>query len=67
MLGDDANLFASGNDSAAFVEAGDDDLLGNSIGGQTGGEEITEFESSFPNISNQNEVCIDPVTVEMLY
>lgn len=55
VLGDDANLFASGNDSAAFVEAGDDDLLGNSIRGQTGGEEITEFESSFPDISNQNE------------
>lgn len=52
LLGDDADQFTTGNDAAAFVEDGDDDLLG---GG--GGEEITEFESSFPDINTRNEVC----------
>lgn len=55
LLGDDADLFASGNDSAAFVDGGADDLLG---GGQAGGEEVTEFESSFPEINTQNDVRI---------
>lgn len=55
VLGDDASLFASGNDSAAFETGNNDDLLGSSSGGQTGGEQITEFESSFPEISTQNE------------
>jgi len=50
LLGDDASQFATGNDNAAFVEDGDDDLLG---GG--GNEEVTEFESSFPAIDSQNE------------
>ena len=43
----------TGNDNAAFVEDGDDDLLG---GG--GGEEVTEFESSFPDIDTRSEVRI---------
>ena len=61
-LGDDANQFAgpgdSSNLSANFMD-GDDDLLGggNSYsGGQAGGEEVTEFESSFPAIDTRNEV-----------
>jgi len=52
-LGDDANQFATGNDSTAFIDSADD-LLGSS-GGQAGREEITEFESSFPEINTQNE------------
>lgn len=54
-LGDDATLFASSNDNAAFVQDGDDDLLGGS-GGSEG--EISNFQSSFPEISTQNEVCL---------
>lgn len=53
-LGDDATLFASGNDSTAFVEDGDDDLLG---GGGGNNEEIHEFQSSFPAIDTRNDVC----------
>jgi hypothetical protein len=52
-LGDDATLFASGNDNAAFVEDGDDDLLG---GGGRHNEEIQEFQSSFPAIDMRNDV-----------
>lgn len=48
-LGDDADQFASGQDNNAFVEDGNDDLLG-------GGEEVSEFESSFPAIDNRNDV-----------
>ncbi|CAL8581026.1 Clathrin light chain [Xanthoria parietina] len=58
MLGDDANLFSTSNDNAATVEDGDDDLLGGSDsygGGQGGGEEIDEFESSFPAMDTRNE------------
>ncbi|KAK0127346.1 hypothetical protein ONS96_006895 [Cadophora gregata f. sp. sojae] len=54
LLGDDADQFATGNDNSAFVEDGEDDLLGG--GGASGGnEEVTEFESSFPSIDTQNE------------
>ena len=56
LLGDDANQFATSNDNAAFIEDGDDDLLGGG-GGSGGNEEVTEFESSFPAIDSQNEVC----------
>ena len=60
LLGDDANQFASSNDNAAFVEDDDDDLLGGGGGGgQSGGNEEFEFESSFPAIDTQNEVCSD--------
>lgn len=55
-MGDDANQFATGNDNSAYVEDGDDDLLGGG-GGSGGNEEVTEFESSFPAIDTQNEVC----------
>lgn len=53
LLGDDADQFTTGNDNAAFVEDGDDDLLG---GGIDGGEDVDEFESSFPAIDTRNEV-----------
>lgn len=56
LLGDDADQFATGNDNSAYVEDGDDDLLGGG-GGSGGNEEVTEFESSFPAIDTQNEVC----------
>jgi hypothetical protein len=51
LLGEDANQFASNNDSVAFVDGGDD-LLG---GGDN--EEVTEFESSYPSLESRNEVC----------
>ncbi len=58
-LGDDAALFASSNDHAATVQDGEHDLLGD--GGNCeevkhGGEEITEFESSFPAVDSNNNV-----------
>ncbi|KAI9736981.1 MAG: hypothetical protein M1834_000570 [Cirrosporium novae-zelandiae] len=62
LLGDDADLFVTPNDtatntSATVEEAPDDDLLG---GGDAGfdvpaGEPMTDFESSFPAIDTQNE------------
>jgi len=61
LLGDDASQFASTNDhpATATVEDGDDDLLGD--GGsyndaQAGGDDIGQFESSFPAVDNRNEV-----------
>jgi hypothetical protein len=58
-LGDDATLFASGNDNAAFVEDGDDDLLG---GGGGNNDEIHEFQSSFPAIDTRNDVCVSLIS-----
>ncbi|KAL8758597.1 MAG: hypothetical protein Q9184_003874 [Pyrenodesmia sp. 2 TL-2023] len=58
LLGDDAAQFSSANDNAATVEDGDDDLLGSGggyDGGPAGGEEISQFESSFPAMDSQNE------------
>lgn len=59
-LGEDAAQFAAAGDNTATVEDGDDDLLGGgggSYGGApAGGEEITEFESSFPAMDTQNQV-----------
>ncbi|KAI9742585.1 MAG: hypothetical protein M1818_003726 [Claussenomyces sp. TS43310] len=53
-LGEDATQFASSNDNAAFVQDGDDDdLLGG--GGGDDGEEISEFQSSFPEIDTRND------------
>ena len=52
-MGDDADQFTSTNDIDAF--GGDNDLLGGD-GGAPAGEEVAEFESSFPEISTQNEV-----------
>ena len=61
LLGDDAAQFASANDhtATATVEDGDDDLLGgggNYNGTQSGGDDIGQFESSFPAVDNRNEV-----------
>ncbi|CAL3970760.1 hypothetical protein PZA11_007194 [Diplocarpon coronariae] len=55
LLGDDANQFATGNDNSAFVEDGEDDLLGGGGGYSGGNEHVTEFESSFPAIDTSNE------------
>lgn len=63
LLGDDADQFVSGNDNAAFVEDGDDDLLG----GSGGGEEVTEFESSFPAIDTRNEAVAPGGTITSTY
>ena len=59
LLGDDAAQFASTNDNHANIQADDDfDLLG---GGDTyndrdtDGEEVTEFESSYPAIDTRND------------
>lgn len=60
-LGDDAAQFASVDDNAATVEDGEDDLLGGGGsygGGHAGGEEITEFESSFPAMDTRNQVSL---------
>lgn len=60
LLGDDASQFASAGDNSATVQDGNDgDLLGGGEsydGGNQGGEEITEFESSFPAVDTRNEV-----------
>ena len=58
-LGDDAALFASSKDNAATVQDGEDDLLGgggSSNEANQAGEEITEFESSYPAVNTQNNV-----------
>lgn len=54
-LGDDATQFAGSNDKAAFMEEDDDDLLGGG-GGAQGGEEMDDFQSSFPALDTTNEV-----------
>ncbi|KAI9879783.1 MAG: hypothetical protein M1830_007225 [Pleopsidium flavum] len=59
-LGDDAAQFSSAGDNihgSATVEDGEEDLLGGDVsynGGSAGGEEVTEFESSFPAIDSSN-------------
>lgn len=61
-LGDDAAQFSSPGDNfhgSATVEDGDDDLLGGGDdyhGGNQGGEQVTEFESSFPALDSDNSV-----------
>ncbi|CRK37885.1 Clathrin light chain like protein [Verticillium longisporum] len=52
LLGDDADQFATNNDSAAFEQ--DDDLLG---GGDSVGanQQQSTFESQFPDLAQQNE------------
>ncbi|KAL8951048.1 MAG: hypothetical protein Q9183_007485, partial [Haloplaca sp. 2 TL-2023] len=60
ILGDDADQFASSNDNAATVEDDGFDLLGGGDSAQEGGQqqqqgqEISEFESSFPAVDTQN-------------
>ncbi len=53
LLGDDAAEFASPSDNvtSAKVEELEEDVIGGNYGGGvTGGEDLTEFESSFPTI-----------------
>lgn len=61
LLGDDAAQFASAGDNTTTVEDGDDLLGGGGSygGGQAGGEEITEFESSYPAVDTQNQVSFE--------
>lgn len=67
LLGDDAEQFAGPGDRAGqttTVEDGEEDLLGGDYssvephdgGGQTGGQDLTDFETSFPAIDTRNEV-----------
>lgn len=60
-LGEDAAIFANPGDNTATVQDGDDDLLGGGDynEGQAGGQEITEFESSFPAVDTSNDVSYD--------
>jgi len=64
LLGDDAAQFASAHDNAATatVEDGDDDLLsgggGSYNGDKVGGDDVGQFESSFPAVDHRNEVWI---------
>ncbi|KAL9029528.1 MAG: hypothetical protein Q9196_002242 [Gyalolechia fulgens] len=58
LLGDDADQFVSTNNNASAVEDGEVDLLGgdgNYDGGEAGGVEISEFESSFPAMDTRND------------
>lgn len=60
-LGDDADFFTSTNDKTVSANVQEDDLLGGDYSGghkadHNAGEEITEFESSFPAVNTQNEV-----------
>ena len=61
-LGEDADLFASGNDTKqTTVEDGDDDLLGGDFsGGATHApvdhDDMDTFESSFPAVDTTNDV-----------
>jgi len=67
LLGDDAAQFAGPGDRAGqttTVEDAEDDLLGGDYGNDgatnggdhTGGQDLTDFESSFPAIDTRNEV-----------
>lgn len=60
VLGDDADLFSS-EQQTATVEDGDNDLLGGDFSEvqQPSGDadELNGFESSFPAIDTTNEVC----------
>ena len=57
LLGDDADQFTSGNDRAATVEDGDEDLLGGEFSqANVGTQEMDGFQSSFPAIDTTNEV-----------
>ena len=60
LLGDDANQFSTPQDSSVpsvNIQDGaddDDDLLGG--GGQTNGNDLNQFQNSFPAIDTRNEV-----------
>lgn len=57
ILGDDADNFATADDSAAF-QTSEDDLMGGGdlLGG--GGDETAQFEQQFPDLSGPNEVRV---------
>lgn len=63
-LGQDADLFATSGDNTATVQDGDDDDLlgggGDFNGASAGGQEITDFESSFPAVDTRNNVSSIP-------
>ncbi|ERT02370.1 uncharacterized protein SPSK_05469 [Sporothrix schenckii 1099-18] len=56
ILGDDANQFTTPGDSAAFTAGGDDNLLGGDS------VETAQFESSFPDLSAQNQAATTTIT-----
>ena len=62
-LGDDATQFASNNNNnkAAFAENDDDDDLLGGGNNDGAGEEVEEFESSYPAIDTRNEVIPSPL------
>ncbi|RKF63383.1 Clathrin light chain [Erysiphe neolycopersici] len=68
LLGDDANLFTTQDDSVAFMPEGDGDLLGGRDpileSGDGGDEELSAFESSFPaiDVRNNNITPIETIT-----
>ena len=61
-LGEDADLFSSGNDARqTTVEDGDDDLLGGDFSGgaqqaSVAQDDFDTFESSFPAVNTTNDV-----------
>lgn len=62
LLGDDADQFSSANDNSATVQDADDDLLGGSADYNSApiiqsGNDMGDFESSFPTIDTNNDVC----------
>jgi hypothetical protein len=63
-LGDDADLFSSGEQQTATVEDGDNDLLGGDFSEiqqpSADADELDGFESSFPAIDTRNDVCCTP-------
>lgn len=71
VLGDDASQFTTSGENiqAATVEDGDDDLLGGEFSSDNHpadapphtGQEISDFESSFPAVDTQNTVSSVPI------
>ena len=59
-LGEDAAQFSTAGDHNATLQDDDDDLLGGGDynGPAAAGEEITDFESSFPSIDTRNDVSL---------
>lgn len=62
ILGDDADNFATADDSAAF-QTSEDDLMGGGdlLGG--GGDETAQFEQQFPDLSGPNEAVAPGGTI----
>lgn len=70
VLGDDADLFSSGEQQRATVEDGDNDLLGGDFSEiqqpSADADELDGFESSFPAIDTRNDVCCTPSSLHTL-